>query len=205
MRLLYSFFFIAAFLLVGLPSVSMAENSTPVSWEVFGLKEGMSLSEIKAVGLGDVQDYLHGPDWYYVTSPSQPADAIGIQLCVPDEYGLIKIVILWDMPTNNYGDQVKIKFNDLYKILIKKYGKGKKYDFHRSGGGFKEHWLWELSKEERVLSWGTPKIIKDCPWYVSLDTSANFSDKTGTIRLSYESESFGDYLHQQKAQEAQGF
>ena len=184
------------------PSESFCEG-------IFGLKKGMSIDEIRTLDFGDIKQDPDTPDLYVIYEPKKPKDVILAQLFVTPQNGLLKIRFIWSIQTNVYGDGIRQKFDELHDILIKKYGKGKKYDYlkHDSIWDEPKDWMMGLLKDERVLAWILTDITglnKQNLNAISLNAKALSREKAG-LSLGYEFQGFGEYLKKKEAEEASQF
>lgn len=177
--------------------------------DVFGLKKGMNLEQIRALDFGELAKIKGSPIWS-VPNPRTPKGAdMSAFLIVPDK-GLLKVIILWNIETNSHGDGIKQKFGELKKILSEKYGEGKTIDRLKQGSMWDkpQYWMRSLETEERTLMWGLTDSIADSDKNkltgVFIEASAS-TGREGRITLSYEFEGWGEYVDKKKEKEASEF
>ena len=92
--------------------------------DVFGLKKGMTVEQIRALKFGKLTKIMTPEQFWEVRNPRTPKDAqIATFILVPGK-GLVKVAFLWKVTSNTYGDGVKEKFLELRTILSDKYGEG---------------------------------------------------------------------------------
>ena len=122
---------------------------------IFGFRKGMNLEQIEALRLGTLHSL--GKDAYVISQPSKLRGASKIALKVPSKEGLLKVVVVWEVTTNEQGDQIKEKFNEIHTALTKKYGIGEKYDLIKTDSLWKDpkYWMKGISNKERTLLWLT--------------------------------------------------
>jgi hypothetical protein len=134
-------------------------------------------------------------DRYIYTTTSLPKghpDFVSYLLWITPQHGLCKVkAISHFIPTNVYGEQLKVEFERLRTGLSNKYGRGKDYDFLQPGSIWKEprDFMVGLKKQERVLAtmWAAPnKPLPDNLGSVGVEAHA-VSDDKGAIIITYES------------------
>ena len=175
---------------------------------IFGLKKGMSVSEIRALEFGDVEQGSEN-DSFFVNNPKMPSGAAYGGFLVSPSDGLLKVYFIWDVKTNRYGDQLREKYEELRDILKKKYGRGEEYDFLRSDSIWDEpgDYVTALAKGERFLDWFCDRFRAFNKWQldsVSVKTSAE-SENIAYVTVTYEFKGWGEYLEALKANEASQF
>ena len=175
---------------------------------IFGLKKGMSVSEIRTLGFGDVEQGSKN-DSFIVDRPKMPSGADWGGFFVSPSEGLLKVYFIWEVKTNRYGDDLREKYEELRNILKKKYGRGEEYDFLRSDSIWYESgdYMKGLADGERFLNWYCTRFRAFNKWQlncVSVTTEAE-SERIATVEVSYEFKGWGEYLEAQKANEASQF
>ena len=193
--------YVSALLLAMLAGVGQAD--------VFGLKKGMSLEQIRVLEFGELVKIESSPIWQ-VSNPRTPKGAdIAAFLLVPDK-GLLKVVIIWNIETNSHGDGIKQKFGELKEVLSDKYGKGKTLDRLKQGSMWDkpQYWMRSLETEERVLLWGLTDGITDSDknklTTIGIEASAS-TGRRGTVTLSYEFEGWSEYVDEKNKKEESEF
>lgn len=176
----------------------------------FGLKQGMSLSELqKAVNGREVAT----EDRYVfkLSTPPVPSPHFNdYRLLVTPSHGLCKIVA-WSpsIKTSVYGDSVKDGFGTLFDALSSKYGKSGKYDFLRNGSIWDEprDWTMALLKEERRLAafWSTENG-SELPNEITAITlqAVGIRPDTALISVTYEFSNFAECAEWIKSQNDAG-
>ena len=183
--------------------------SESLAEEIFGLKKGMSIDEIRALDFGDVKQSQDSPEAWFVIEPKKPKDTRFAHFYITPEDGLLKIMFTWHIQTNSYGYNAKEKFNELRDILKKKYGEGKTIDYLNYGSLWDEprYWMMGLLKGDRRLVWIQSDFADSNKWNLStvgLRVEAINQEKA-SLALNYEYQGFSEYLDGKKAEEASQF
>ena len=180
--------------------------------DVFGLKKGMTLEQVRALGVGKLekQENASGEDMWKVTNPKTPKGAERtLFIFVPDK-GLLKVGILWQIETNSYGDGIKEKFKELKTILSEKYGIGETIDYLKSGSIWNkpQYWMRSLQAKDRILIWalsdGIAGSAQNKIAAIGLSASAD-SGSMGFVSLSYEFQGWSEHVNARKKKAASEF
>lgn len=155
----------------------------------FGLRMGMTLKEIQAfTKVTELSDFT-----YEITKPPVANSNFDqYMIIVTPQEGLCKVAAdINNIASNDFGDSVKSRFNDLQKSLTSKYGEGVTIDSLKSGSIWKDprDWMMSLYKRDRTLStyWIASGTLK-LPPYLSafaLRTYGTSSSKA-YINIGYE-------------------
>lgn len=89
--------------------------------DIFGLKKGMTIEEIRALGFGTLGMGLDN-DSFGVVNPKMPKDANFAHFVISPKDGLLCVSFKWDERTNSL-DTLKRKYIEIRDILIRTYGK----------------------------------------------------------------------------------
>ena len=173
--------FVCVFLLVALA------HSDAKDADIFGLKKGMSISEIHALGFGDVKEVER--DLFIVENPKMPRGADMGSFSVSSSSGLLKAVFIWRFEAS-LSEATK-KHDELRNMLIKKYGKGKDQDSLKS----------DLNEYEFILKWEKPLDAKN-KWeldFIQVKTKSESSDRT-MVMVTYQFRGWVEYLRTPKNQ-----
>ena len=176
--------------------------------DVFGLKKGMTVEQIRALKFGKLTKIMDTPEQFWeVRTPQTPRDAqIATFVLVPGK-GLLKVAFLWRVDSNTYGDGVKEKFHELRTILSDKYGKGETVDYLKEDSQWKEphFWMQTLADKERVLEWvligGITKNELTCIGISTIGSTAF----EAYITLFYEFEGWNEHTKARDKKEAEQF
>ena len=180
--------------------------------DVFGLKKGMTLEQVRALEFGKLekQENSGGEDMWGVKNPKTPKGAYSaLFVFVPDK-GLLKVGIHWEIETNSHGDGIKEKFKELKTILSEKYGKGETFDFLKPGSIWNrpQDWMIALQAQERYLDWaladGIAESEKNKLTAIALRATAD-SGSMGGVSLAYEFQGWNEHLNTREKKEASEF
>ena len=176
--------------------------------DVFGLKKGMTIEQIRALKFGELTKIMDTPEQFWeVRNPKTPKDAqIATFVLVPGK-GLLKVAFLWRVDSNTYGDGVKEKFNKLRTILSEKYGKGETIDYLKEESQWAEphFWMQTLADKERVLQWALiGGITKNELANIGLSVMGS-TPFVGYISLFYEFEGWPEHVAEKEKKEASDF
>ena len=180
--------------------------------DVFGLKKGMTLEQVRALEFGKLekQENSGGEDMWGVKNPKTPKGAESTLFIFAPDKGLLKVVILWEIETNSYGDGIKKKFKELKTILSEKYGEGETYDFLKPGSIWNtpQDWMKSLQTQERYLEWylsdGIAESEKNKLTSIALRTSG-FPGTLGFVSLHYEFQGWNEHVNAREKKEASEF
>ena len=106
--------FVCVFLLVALA------HSDAKDAYIFGLKKRMSISEIRALGFGDVKWDKRG--YFIVKNPKMISGADEGRFFGSSSDGLLEAVFIWRFEANIF--EARKKYNELRNMVKKKYRKG---------------------------------------------------------------------------------
>ena len=180
--------------------------------DIFGLKKGMSLEQVRALGFGKLVH--HKDDTYYVLNPNKPKDFYIASFIIDDHDGLLKASFMMKVSTNKYGDELKRKYRELRDILKKKYGRnkygGEEYDYLKAGSIWNrpEDFVMGLAKHERILAWSLSNMFPYNRWWidtVGIRCEAENIYSDATISIYYEFNGFKEYARFKKDNEASQF
>ena len=179
------------------PSKSFSEG-------IFGLKKGMSIEEIRALDFGAIRQDSDDLEWWIANESKKPKDVSQIRFFVTPKDGLLRVLFIWSIHTNAFGDSVNRKFNELHGILAKKYGKGKKYDSLDSDSLWDEpmYWMRGLLERERRLDWFQTDFDDSNKWSlraIGLTTRA-LSTEEVLLFLDYEFQGMSEYIPKEASQ-----
>ena len=175
------------------PSISSLEASTTPSSQgaPFGLSMGTSEKALRAV---IALDSVKGQRGVFSTAhlPKSLPEFEEYTLVVSPKEGLCKVSAIGrNISTSVYGSEGKQVFDRIDEMVAEKYGRGKRFDFLRSGSIWNEprDWMMGLLKKERVLvSFWDPKEGSSLPPTISnigLELIALSTEKA-YVRLSFE-------------------
>ena len=177
--------------------------------DIFGLKRGMTVSQIRALGFGTLKRHENKEGFYYVENPEMPKDAWTVGFLISPKDGLLKVSFFFRIETNAYGHGVKEKYKELREIMKKKYGKGEEYEGLLPGSMWNEprYWMLGLMKGERELKWVKLVFDADNKWRlegvaVQVD---GVSLEVAVIEVGYEFQGWDAYQDARKAKEASQF
>ena len=163
----------------------------------FGFEYGMSKADvIKLVGRKAVLKE-DGDRLLLSTAPKPHPSFESYLLVISPDKGLLKIVAMTPaIQSNDFGDEIKSKYDEVQKGLTSVYGNGDAEDFLQEGSDWTDakYWMEGLFHEERTLStiW-IFKPVRDHIGAIQVKATAQ-SIEEGRILLTYEFEGFGDYL-----------
>ena len=155
----------------------------------FGLEVGETKESIQKKGVR----LIEGESYWYRTNklPKGNSQLNNYSLLITPISGLCRIVgRTVSIETNSFGTQLISKFEFFETALNKKYGKGEKYDFVKSGSIWddEKYWMMGLYQKERYLTSIWDKEKDNLPNhlnYIALDTHARTTGE-GVISLNYE-------------------
>ena len=174
--------------------------------EVFGLKKGMTIEQIRALKFGKLTKTMDTPEQFWeVRNPRTPKDAqIATFILVPGK-GLLKVAFLWEVTSNTYGDGVKEKFLELRTILSDKYGEGQTTDKGRGFWKRSKDWMQTLADKERVLEWALiGGITKNELTGIGISTIGSTAE-VAYVTLFYEFQGWTEHVDAREKQEASEF
>ena len=170
--------------------------------DIFGLKKGMSISEIRALGFGDLEEQVEGV--YAQFNPKVPIGALNATFVVLPSGGLVKVLFSFEVKADEYGFKIREKYEELRDLLEWKYGKGVEQNFLRPDADFMlkdpPFYMMALAKGARVLSW-TKGFILDNRWQLqAVGVKVEGIDfNTGMVIVIYEFDGFEKYIDKQKS------
>ena len=155
----------------------------------FGLEVGETKESIQKKGIRLIESESY---WYRTNKlPKGNSQLNNYSLLITPISGLCRIVGRTEsIETNSFGTQLISKFEFFETALNKKYGKGEKYDFVKSGSIWddEKYWMMGLLQKERYLMAAWKKGNQELPNHLNnilLDTHAVGSGE-GVITLNYE-------------------
>lgn len=181
--------------LLAIIGTSLYLSHDPDYGSVFGVKSGMSLEEVKKLGLGRVELLDAEDEGWIIHEPTKPKGATAIVLHISPKLGTLRVAAGWEVPTEGNGSAVKEKYKELRNILQAKYGEGKEYDFLMDGSAWTNpaHWMIGLVKKERHLNWfgahSTPQYLDG----IELRVTAT-DEERATVMLLYELNGWEKYV-----------
>ena len=175
--------------------------------DVFGLKKGMTVEQVRALEFGKLEKVRDtSEEIWEVKNPQMPKGAgIAMFIIVPGK-GLLKAGFFWNIETNAYGDAIKQKFRELKNILSEKYGTGQTIDFLKQGSIWTQpqYWMNALVDKDRMLFWYSDKGLTNELTYVFVEAVGTTSRK-GHINLGYEFQGWVEYVNARDKQDASQF
>ena len=98
------------FILIQMMLVGLVFAESPGA-DIFGLKMGMSVSEIRALGFGELQKAQDTPEKVWAAkNPRMSKNAdLAAFIIVPGK-GLLKVVFVWEIEADTYSDATKKLF-----------------------------------------------------------------------------------------------
>lgn len=189
------------------PSVAAPPAPSSKSYDgPFGLKEGLTLDEVRAITSLTAGD---APGLY--STDSVPAPHVAFEnyvLGFSDKSGLCTITAIGkDITAGSYGTEVITAFDDLEAALKKKYGTDKRYDFASSVLDEPQFWMMALSQKDRTLSaiWDKESKATLPASLSAIGLTARGTDiRTAYINLRYEFANVGDCEAETKQQQNKG-
>ena len=155
----------------------------------FGLEVGETKESIQKKGVRLIESESY---WYLTNKlPKGNSQLNNYSLLITPISGLCRIVGRTEsIETNSFGTQLISKFEFFETALNKKYGKGEKYDFVKSGSIWddEKYWMMGLYQKERYLTSIWDKEKDNLPNHlnsIALDTHARTTGE-GVISLNYE-------------------
>ena len=93
--------------------------------DIFGLKKGMTIEEIRALGFGTIIDTMGlDNDYFGVVNPKMPKNANNVSFIISPKDGLLWVSFKWSTyKGKNSVDTLKRKYREIRDILIRTYGK----------------------------------------------------------------------------------
>ena len=97
--------------------------------DIFGLKKGMTIEEIRALGFDTIEDDIRldifGLASFYVRSPKMPKDAKYMTFKILPKNGLLCVHLEWEIDNarSNVLGLYNAKYWEIHSILRRKYGK----------------------------------------------------------------------------------
>lgn len=93
-----------------------------IGTDIFGLKKGMTVSQIRALGFDTLTMSRRYNDYFSVLNPKMPKDAYFAHFVISPKDGLLGVSFKWDERKNSF-DTLKRKYIEIRDILIRTYGK----------------------------------------------------------------------------------
>ena len=174
--------------------------------DIFGLKKGMTVSEIRTLGFGTLE--RDDNDRFSVSNPKMPKDAWKLYFEISPKNGLLMVSFSFRIETNAYGTEVKAKYKELRDIMKKKYGEGIEFDFLLPGSISRQprDWMLGLSKNERTLFWLNGFGV-DNKWQLEAVGvwAISTSPEKAYVEVRYHFQGWEEYVESKKAKEASQF
>jgi hypothetical protein len=194
----------------GAPAAASAASSpepAPKAYDgPFGLKQGLTLDQVRAVTSLTAGDTLG-----LYSAASVPAPHVAFESYVlgfSSKSGLCTITAIGkDITAGSYGTEVISAFDDLESALQKKYGPDKKYDFASGLMDDPQYWMMALHDKNRTLAaiWNKESKATLPPSLSSIGMDARGSDiNTAYINLRYEFSNVDDCVNEAKQEQNKG-
>lgn len=158
----------------------------------FGLKMGMTLTEIATVCNNKKPEHVENDCYYVFPTKTHPLFKQYVAF-VSKEKGLYCLkAVTDDIKTNNYGAEIKNAFSTIKERISKTYGDPKVIDEIASDSLFtgEQYWTHSLSQGARTYAaiWpsNSSQQLKDDLTCVSIFTSAQIAPQVGWIILEYD-------------------
>jgi hypothetical protein len=168
---------------------------------VFGFKAGMTKEQIVAILGGKAPTKVHDDAYTFSTAPSPHPEFESYICFISPEKGLLKVVALSkNIETNDFGEALKDKFEQIQAGVFKAYGQGKSYDYLKEGSIWNEpqDWMMGLLKDERTLeTFWQLNPPQDHIAIIALKATA-LSREKGYVSLGYEFEGWEQYVDSKK-------
>ena len=169
--------------------------------------KGMSVEEINAIYRDDprvrrLKQNINSSVIWYMTYPNKPEGVAMIDFVIPQEHGLLKVILYKLIDTQPNGRNIKSAFNKLHKSLSKKYGEGHKHDFlsRNSIWNKPEDFIQSLKTGHRKLNWTQTDFFSLKEWRleaISLQTKISQAGK-GLLIVSYEFQGWSNYIQKNR-------
>lgn len=175
--------------------------------DIFGLKKGMSIEQIRALGFGTLKIQDKEKGYYMVFDAKKPRGVDVILFVVTPSYGLLKASFHWAVDTNGYGHEVRRKYTELRDVLKAKYGGGDEIDDVMASSTWRapKYFMMSILKKERFLHWqqeNPPDYSSLLNVYVKVEaTKLDWAN----VGVHYEFRDWDTYLKAQQQQEASQF
>ena len=183
--------------------------------DIFGLKRGMTRTEVRALGLGELMTgEWESIKWNDITClikyPLKPEDAQILNLKFPNDR-LLHISAYYYLETDRYGTQLKEKYQSLKNSLRDTYaghGSEKEID-HLALSSIldkPEDYMLSISTGERKLGYGV-RLSPDNKWQLSAVGVVVHPDRINeaTIEVLYAFQGWDEYFKSRKRKEALEF
>ncbi len=179
--------------------------------DIFGLKRGMSVSEIRPLGFGNLEPFpdQSGESGYFVENPKKrivPYPKFIFFYFPPPSHSLLKVAFVFNVKTENYGLEVQQKYRKLRDILKKKYGQGKESDYLRSEAEGvmtrPDFYVEALVKGLRILKWEKKDFPINNKWElegVVVSTQA-ISSRDVNVMVVYQFKGWSSYIDKRESE-----
>jgi len=171
----------------------------------FGFEAGMTREQVlKLVGKAAIADDSNPEGPIFNTAPSPHPDFGMYSVVISPTHGIVKVIAIGNtIKTNDEGDELQAKFQEIESGLMAKYGPPTvTIDSVQGGDANKEpqYWMLMLSQGERTLEaiWN-PKTGGGSETGITLTAKAGGLNE-GYIGLVYFFPGFNDYVYYKRAQ-----
>ena len=199
------------FLILGIALLMLVSAGIQVqAADIFGLKRGMSVSEVRALGFGNFEPFPGGEFGYFVENPKKPIVPDGATFIFfyfpPPSQVLLKVAFRFKVETKSYGVELRKKYMMLRDILQNKYGQGKESDYLRpeAEGAYtlSSFYVQGLVEGVRVLGWQKIDFALDNKWQLENLIVRAVADNIDDVSLYvvYEFNGWSSYLAKQKSE-----
>ncbi len=167
--------------------------------DIFGLKKGMTIEEIRALGFGTIWEDdnldIFGLASFYVRSPKMPKDAKYMTFKILPKNGLLCVHLEWEI------DNARLKYWEIHSILRRKYG--------NAGFGLKKipgQLLFDLNRQARAAIdpdlelWRKSDFDADNKWQLE-EIRLSFNKRINQLTLKYR---FQGYWQHRSSQSEKG-
>lgn len=180
------------------PTVAPVKEKRPPADGPFGVKMGLSRSDIEEMIGGKLQKISDTPDFYASsTAPKTSSAASSYIYRIGNVTGLCMVKgVSSDIATNGYGLQLKSDYKELKGLLSEKYGQPDETDMLLPGSIWDDadEWMMALRKKDRYLlsHWdGDEMTLPNDLGSIALSVGAQTSSK-GYLLIEYEFTNYDD-------------
>ena len=178
-----------------LDSTNLRQDPIRLDIVQIGLKKGMTIEEIRALGFGTLGGGLRD-DYFGVVNPKMPKNANFVSFIISPQNGLLYVSFSWDERTNSF-DTLKRKYIEIRDILIRTYGK------EGFGMGSKPGmWVFDMAEQSAVAEypserelWRKSDFDADNKWQLEnlrLELSKKIAKR---LQLEYHFQGYWQYRH----------
>jgi hypothetical protein len=186
--------------------VDFTPAKKPASPGPFGFEAGMTKDQVIAkLGPSSVKKVGQYGVVSFSTAPIPHPDFTDYHLRFDDDGKLIQIIAFTDpISSNDRGDQVKDKYEEISKALHAKYGLALDVDMLNDGSMWHEpqYWMMGLLKKDRKLEslWGASDHDKLPHGLAGIMLEAEaLNSSTAVITLTYEFQGFAQWADKKKS------